>query len=80
MPLTDYIAMESGFTYYLNDDLAPDASNVTGGNINDAWNLFIGFAIRPQGRSYYRSYDRPMLPVADNGTMLIRRQSPTINR
>ncbi len=79
LPVTDNISFQSGFTAYLNDDLVPAGGNFQGGNLNEAWNLFVGISFRPQGRSWYRSYDRPLFSVADNGTMLVRRQSPEIN-
>jgi hypothetical protein len=79
LPVTDYISFQSGFSAYLNDDLVPATGNFQGGNLNEAWNLFVGISFKPQGRSWYRSYDRPLFSVADNGTMLVRRQSPEIN-
>ena len=72
IPVADRIAMQAGGVYYF-DDLQNPQSNLGTTRINDAWNLYVGFAFRPQGRAYYRSYDRPLLPVADNGTMLLRR-------
>lgn len=69
LQVTDCIGMQSGFAYYLGDDnavaaVAPD---------NDAWNIYVGLVWRPQGRNWWRSYDRPMFDVADNGTLLIER-------
>jgi len=78
LPVTDRISFQSGFTAYLNDDVASPNGNFQGGNLNEAWNLFVGISFKPQGRSWYRSYDRPLFSVADNGTMLVRRQSPEI--
>ena len=72
-PVTDRVGMQAGFTYFLNDDNAPTTSNFLGGNVGEAYNLFVGFAFRPRGRSHYRSYDRPLFAVADNGSMLITR-------
>ena len=77
LPVTDRVSFQSGFTAYFNDDEVP-AGNFQGGNLNEAWNLFVGLSIKPQGRSWYRSYDRPLFSVADNGTMFVRRQSPEI--
>ena len=45
-----------------------------GGNSGEAYNIYVGVALRPGGRHSYRSYERPMFPVADNGSMLITRQ------
>lgn len=78
LPVTEYISFQSGFTAYLNDDVVPATGNFQGGNLNEAWNLFVGISFKPQGRAWYRSYDRPLFSVADNGTMLVRRQSPEI--
>ncbi len=69
MPITERVALQAGTTYAL-----PTANaNLLGGNANDAWNLYVGFVFRPQGRCWYQSYDRPILPVADNGSMILRR-------
>ena len=72
IPVAQRIALQAGAAYYLSDLQAPN-SNLGNTRIDDAFNLYLGFAFRPQGMSYYRSYDRPLLPVADNGTMIIRR-------
>jgi hypothetical protein len=68
--------MQAGFTYYLGDEAPLPASGYAGGNANEAYNIFVGLAFRPRGRSYYRSYDRPLFNVADNGSMLIARPRP----
>ena len=72
LPVAQYMALQAGVAYYLSDEAAPN-TNLGATRVEDSFNLYVGFAFRPQGRSYYRSYDRPLLPVADNGTMLIRR-------
>ena len=73
LPLTEYMALEAGAALYLSELEAP-GSNLGSTRIDDSFNLYVGFAFRPQGTAYYRSYDRPLLPVADNGTLLLRRQ------
>lgn len=74
--VTEHVGVQAGFTYYLNDDgLVPGTTNITGGNAAEAYNIFVGFVLRPRGRSYYNSYERPMFSVADNGSMLITRQN-----
>ena len=78
LPVTDRVSFQSGFTSYLNDDEVPADSNFQGGNLNEGWNIYVGMSFRPRGRSYYKSYDRPMFSVADNGTMIVRRQSPEL--
>ncbi|QEG22416.1 DUF6666 family protein [Mariniblastus fucicola] len=72
IPVSQFMALEAGAAYYLNDTEAPN-SNLGSSRIEDTFNIYVGFAFRPQGVAYYRSYDRPLLPVADNGTMIIRR-------
>jgi hypothetical protein len=72
VPIAERLAVQSGFTYLLSDD---NANNI---GDHDAWNLHVGVVWRPQGRCWYRSYDRPILPVADNGSMIIRRENQPI--
>ncbi len=74
LPITDTISAQATFTYFLDGTAVPANSGFQGGHLGDAWNVAVGFAWRPQGRSYYRSYDRPLFNVADNGSMLITRQ------
>ncbi len=80
LPVTDRVAFQSGFTAYLNDDVVPVNSNFQGGNLNEGWNLYVGVTFRPRGRSWYKSYDRPLFAVADNGSMIVRRQSPELSQ
>lgn len=79
LPVTDRVSFQSGFTAYLGDEVVADNSNFQGGQINEAWNVYVGMSLKPRGRSWYRSYDRPMFAVADNGSMIVRRQSPEIS-
>ena len=74
MPLTNRIAFQSGFTYYLSDEPVPANQGFFGGEPNDSFNAFVGFSLRPTGRGYYRNYNRPLFDVADNGTLTIFRQ------
>lgn len=71
IPLTERWAINSGFTYLFPQD-NPETTSFAG-NSNDAWNMFVGMAWRPMGRNWYRNYDQPLLPVADNGSMVLRR-------
>lgn len=71
IPLTERWAINSGFTYLFPKD-NPE-TNSFAGNSNDAWNVFVGMSWRPMGRNWYRNYDQPLLPVADNGSMVLRR-------
>ena len=74
MAVTEMVALQAGFTYFLNDEgLPPGITNTAGGNAAEAYNIFVGFVLRPRGRSYYNSYERPLFSVADNGSMSIIR-------
>jgi len=74
LPITNRIAIESGFTYYLGDEPLPTNQGFIGGDQFDAFNVFVGLSLRPSGRQHYRNYDRPLFDVADNGTATITRQ------
>lgn len=69
MPVASCWGMQSGFTYFLPEDTAPTVPVST----QDAWNLYIGFSLRPQGSRWYGNYDRPLFDVADNGTFVFSR-------
>ena len=73
MPVRERAALQAGFTYYLNNDGVPANAGFQGGNAAEAYNFYVGVALRPRGRSHYQSYDRPLFSVADNGSMLILR-------
>ena len=78
VPISEKIAIETNLTYFFNDDAADAVfPNTTfqGSNAEEAWNISVGFVYRPQGRRYYKNYDRPLFDVADNGTMLVRRRN-----
>ena len=70
LPLNSRWALQTGFTYLIPDS-QPDDNTV--GNQNEAWNLSMGVVWRPRGRNWYKYYHRPLLPVADNGSMILRR-------
>jgi hypothetical protein len=74
VPITNLLATQAGVTYYIDDTQPPTTSNRLGGYVNEAWNIYAGFSLRPCGRNYYRNYDRPFFNVADNGSMLLIRQ------
>jgi hypothetical protein len=74
VPITDLLATQAGVTYYIDDTSPPTTSDRLGGHVNEAWNIYAGFSLRPCGRNYYRNYDRPFFNVADNGSMLLIRQ------
>lgn len=72
LPLNYKWALRSGFTYLIPED---DDPNQQFGNSNEAWNVSVGLVWRPRGRNWYPWYHRPILPVADNGSMIIRRNN-----
>jgi hypothetical protein len=61
-PLSEYVALKSGFTYVFPDE---------GGEF-DAWNVYVGISLRPRGRGWYEFYHRPLFDVANNGSMILR--------
>ena len=71
LPLNETVALQSNLTYVSGDESS--TSLFTGGSGDEAWNVSVGIAWRPRGRIWYRSYDTPVLPVADNGTFIQRR-------
>ena len=73
IPIRDRIAVQTGYVYYLGEEGLPNPNNQQGGNANDTYNIYLGLVFRPRGRAAYRSYDRPLFSVADNGSMLITR-------
>ncbi len=72
VPMGECWALQSSFTYYMPEN--ERELTASGGNANEAWNVAVGLVFRPQGRAWYRNYDRPILPVADNGSMVMRRR------
>ena len=68
-PVCGCLGLQAGFTYFLPEDSNPTFPTST----QDAWNVYVGFALRPQGPLWYGNYDRPLFNVADNGTFVFRR-------
>ena len=71
LPLKECVSVKTGFTYF-----APGNDNLNvqiGGDGHDCWNVYSGCIYRPRGRSWNRSYDKPLFNVADNGSMIIVR-------
>ena len=60
--MSECVALRSGFTY-----LVPAEGD------EEAWNIGLSLVFRPRGSCWYQHYHRPMFPVADNGTLIIRR-------
>lgn len=73
IPVAERVAVQAGFSYYLGEEGMPSGSLNVGGNPNDAFNIFVGMSFRPCGMNHYNSYHRPMFSVADNGSLMIRR-------
>ena len=71
LPLNETVAIQSNLTYVSGDESS--TSPFSAGDNEEAWNVSVGIAWRPRGRIWYRSYDTPVLPVADNGTFIQRR-------
>jgi hypothetical protein len=70
MPLTNGFALETRFMY-----LIPDEERGAGGNLNEGWNLGLNLAWYPGSLMCGGSrYIRPLFDVADNGSMIPRRQ------
>jgi len=57
--LTQRIAVQSGFTYVWEDQTK-----------DDGYNMYMRLVFRPASRNWYKNYHRPLLPVADNGSLL----------
>ncbi len=66
IPLGECTALQTGFTYL---GFESDEQQIE----TDAWNIGLGVSYRPRGRGWYKFYHRPMFPVADNGSLFIRR-------
>jgi hypothetical protein len=69
LPIKGNLAWNTSATY-----LIPYEGRKSGGNIEESWNLSIGFTFYP-GRSGARSgYTSPLLKVADNGSLMVDRK------
>jgi hypothetical protein len=69
VPLSDNWSLRNSFTYII-----PEQGPLDGGNVQEAWNLSMLLVWQPWGRSNCgKDYYRPLLNVANNGTMFINR-------
>jgi hypothetical protein len=69
LPIRGNLSWNTSATY-----LIPYEGRRSGGNIEETWNLSIGFTYRP-GRANARSrYTAPLLKVADNGSFMVHRK------
>ncbi len=73
MPVTDCFALASSLTYLIPN--VDSATRFATGSNEEGWNVAISLVYRPRARNWYRWYHAPLLPVADNGSMIIRRNS-----
>ncbi|MFM9115361.1 MAG: DUF6666 family protein [Planctomycetota bacterium] len=69
-PLLNDWSLTASFTYLFPQVDAPVGSQAS--YAQEVWNVAIGFVWTP-GISAARNYERPLLNVADNGTLLMRR-------
>jgi hypothetical protein len=67
LPLSQKIALISGFTYVLPRDPGMD------GQANEMWNISVGIEIVPGGHNCCGTLAGPLFPVADNGSFILRR-------
>lgn len=69
LPISSHWALQSGFTYLISQDTAS-----TSGAADEVWNVAINLVWYPGGFEPSMSkYNRPLLPVADNGSFLMSR-------
>ncbi len=66
VPMTDRLALEAAFTY-----LIPQESTGVSGSAAEVWNVGIALVWYPRCNSRSTSYYRPLISVANNGSMLI---------
>ena len=69
LPIHGNLLWNTSATY-----LIPNEGTEVGGNREEGWNLAFGFTYRPGGLANGSRYDRPLLKVADNGTMMVDRR------
>ncbi|OYP31723.1 DUF6666 family protein [Rhodopirellula sp. MGV] len=69
LPVHRNVTWDTSATYYIPDDQAADADYM-----QEGWNLAFGFTIRPGASKGGRWYSRPLMNVADNGTMIVNRR------
>jgi hypothetical protein len=69
LPIHGSLLWNTSATY-----LIPNEDESSGGHIQEGWNLMIGFTYRPAGLMSGSRYERPLLKVADNGTMIVDRK------
>jgi len=74
----NFVTTNDWYRFFLRHESAHGGyGEIFGGwtdNENDSFNIYVGLSLRPLGRSYYRSYERPLFDVADNGTLSVFRQ------
>jgi len=71
IPVSDRWAVEGGFTY-----LIPDEENGSVAATQEQWNVGLSLVYYPGCNARAFNPFRPLFNVADNGSLLVRRQSP----
>jgi hypothetical protein len=66
VPLSSHVGLSTGFTW-----LAPNAAE-TIDQQRESWNCFVSLVWRPVGNRNCFDYHVPLLPTADNGSMMVR--------
>ncbi len=69
LPIHGNLLWNTSATY-----LIPNEGTSNGGNQEEGWNLAFGVTYRPGGLGGQSRYSRPLLKVADNGTMMVDRK------
>ncbi|MCO8125309.1 hypothetical protein NHH03_26460 [Stieleria sp. TO1_6] len=69
LPLHRRLLWNTSATY-----LIPDEGANSGGEQHEGWNLAIGVTFRPGGLGSGSRYERPLLNVADNSTLMVDRR------
>ncbi|MFW6171499.1 MAG: DUF6666 family protein [Planctomycetota bacterium] len=68
LPLTDSLALQSGFTY-----LIPKDGSAQNAHLQEAWNVGVTLVWYPGSRKAYgNDYYRPLFNVADNSSFIVR--------
>jgi hypothetical protein len=72
IPLGGDWALQAGFTYLVPEE---DKGPVGAGNEQESWNVAISLVWYPcSGRAMAKSYNAPLLNVADNGSFMVDRR------
>jgi hypothetical protein len=67
VPLNCHWGLTTGFTWAIGD------GRESIDHQQESWNMFVGMMYRPAGNRNRKDYHAPLLPVADNGSMMLDR-------